>query len=289
MSFRIHCNCGWTNQVSEFYLGDRITCPDCGEKIAVHQSSGVPYGYAPYPTWQKKLPVKRQPLVLPMPRKLRLPIEDPHASHAFWLGLGSMLLSISVCGFVPGVLMAVFGIYAALRSYAFCKDWKIRQTAAPRAGLLMSVIAVLISVTVFFSLADFGSTGCHKPPQPRSQQQRQVEIDHNWQQHIPNRETPQGGYRYEPIDTQEWGYNTKPGANEDVLDKVRRRMHEEDVRRAREQQAMPGYKAPQAPGYRYGNPEPKAPQAPGYRYGNPRPHVPSAPVVPIPGGYRYGK
>src|SRR5690606_13911882 len=54
MSLEIRCNCGWTSQVSEFYLGDRVSCPDCGQKLNVHPQSGVPYGYAPYPTWQKR-------------------------------------------------------------------------------------------------------------------------------------------------------------------------------------------------------------------------------------------
>lgn len=157
MSLQLQCNCGWTSQVSEFYLGDRVSCPDCGVKLNVRGQSGVPYGYAPYPTWQKKVaPPMRvarhrtYPLFTP---------ENPHTSPAFWLGLFSLLLTVTGCGAIPGALMAIFGVNSWARSRRFAKTHKQSHDGRATVGLAFSSMSLLACTAMAISMFG-GATHC---------------------------------------------------------------------------------------------------------------------------------
>jgi hypothetical protein len=160
MSLEIRCTCGWRCQASEYYLGDRIACPECGTKILVHGSSGIPYGYAPYPTWQKRFPVPA-PLTR---RTIMLPETDPHAAPAFWLGLLGMFASLTGCGTMIGLVLAVFGIRQALRSARWNRSHSLPARPQARLGMAFSAGAVLLAGVMFFGLfASAGRASCHGP------------------------------------------------------------------------------------------------------------------------------
>lgn len=218
MSLQLHCNCGWTSQVSEFYLGDRVCCPDCGTKLNVHAQSGVPYGYAPYPTWQKKVapPVRAArhrtyPLFAPT---------NPHSGPAFWLGLFSMFLVFTGCGAIPGALLALFGINSWANSRRFAKTHKQAQEGRATVGAGFSALALLICAGSAYSM--FGSTGCNhrtvcpgpppvEPAQPTHPHEfRYEERDREWytqqaerfraQEEEWKRAQQENGYRYPVVE-----------------------------------------------------------------------------------------
>lgn len=189
MGFEIRCNCGWSSQVSEFYLGDRITCPGCSEKIAVQQQSSAPYAYPPYTTWQKKSPAQ-VPIRLPHRRAVNFQAtDDPHAATAFGLGALSLLLSLSVCGLVPGVIMAIGGIHTAMCSKRACAQNSLTQSFAPKAGFVMSVTALFISAVILLASSGIGTTNCghHRSRTVTVQNEPEVER-HQYRYETPNRE-----------------------------------------------------------------------------------------------------
>jgi hypothetical protein len=162
MSLEVRCTCGWCCQASEFYLGDRIECPECGAKVAVNKRSDIPYGYAPYPTWQKKVPVR-----MPRTRSAALfTAEDPHAASALWLGIFAVVAALTGCGGVIAIVLAVFGVREALRSNAFNRRVARPVQARARAALVLSSIAVLLAGVSFFSLISESShpTNCRRTP-----------------------------------------------------------------------------------------------------------------------------
>ncbi|MCB9895084.1 MAG: hypothetical protein H6839_11590 [Planctomycetes bacterium] len=166
MSLNIRCKCGWNSQVSDFYLGDRVACPDCDEKIAVHASSNVPYGYPPYKDWAKQTaPVMRAPAFRPAARDLMVVARDPHAGTALGLGIASVLAVLSVCALLPGLILAVFALYSAHRS----KQWNVSHRRATdgraRAGFVMSWAALVIAALMFGSLV-FDGRPSHRPVVP---------------------------------------------------------------------------------------------------------------------------
>lgn len=160
MSLEIRCKCGWTSQVSEFYLGDRVSCPDCGEKLNVHTRSGVPYGYAPYPTWQKR-PSTPQPVRLPGRRRFIAQPQDPHAAPAFVLGLLALMLAFTGCGSVLSGGLAFCGLLSAWRSRRWNAARGTRSHTRVKLGALFSLIAMLFSVLIVWAmLTDGGRTNC---------------------------------------------------------------------------------------------------------------------------------
>ncbi|MBZ0138129.1 MAG: hypothetical protein K8I27_17365 [Planctomycetes bacterium] len=148
MSLQLRCNCGWTSQVSEYYLGDHISCPDCGVRLSVHAKVGVPYGYAPYPTWQKK-PVPRPARYRPYP--LFTP-EDPNAGPAFWLGLFALMLVLTGCGAIPGAMLALFGVNSWARSRKFARHHKQPGQSRASVGLGMSALALVVAGVMMLGL-----------------------------------------------------------------------------------------------------------------------------------------
>jgi hypothetical protein len=248
MSLEVRCTCGWRCQASEYYLGDRIECPDCGTKVAVNQHSDIPYGYAPYPTWQKKAPAR-----LPRARSASLfTADDPHAGSALWLGVFAVFAALTGCGGVVAILLAVFSAREALRSNAFNRRASRPLEGRARAALVLSSSAVLLAGVAFFGfIADASHShdncrGDRRPVAPK------VEVRHVLP---PRGQTPEPGYRYPPAtpyNSSQRSYNTNPSAKEDILDRVRREMREEDLRR--QAQAEPDKPAPKAPDpeYRYG-------------------------------------
>lgn len=101
MSFEIRCKCGWRSQVSEFYLGDRITCPECACKVEVRENADVPYAYPPYPTWQKRVPAvwtARRPVRRRVDWR---PKNDPNANPAFWMGAEGCSSPLSAAASCP--------------------------------------------------------------------------------------------------------------------------------------------------------------------------------------------
>lgn len=160
MSLEIRCNCGWTSQVSEFYLGDRVSCPDCGRKLSVHPQSGVPYGYAPYPTWQKR-PAISQPARLPRRRRFIALPQDPHAAPAFVLGLLALILAFTGCGSVLSAGLAFCGLLSAWRSRRWCRAHNRPYHSRVKLGIVFSVVSILLSVFVVWAmLTDGGRTNC---------------------------------------------------------------------------------------------------------------------------------
>lgn len=160
MSLEIRCNCGWTSQVSEFYLGDRVSCPDCGDKLSVHPQSGVPYGYAPYPTWQKR-PAISQPARLPRRRRFIALPQDPHAAPAFVLGLLALILAFTGCGSVLSAGLAFCGLLSAWRSRRWCRAHNRPYHSRVKLGIVFSVVSILLSVFVVWAmLTDGGRTNC---------------------------------------------------------------------------------------------------------------------------------
>jgi DNA-directed RNA polymerase subunit RPC12/RpoP len=148
MSLEICCTCGWRCQASEYYLGDRVACPECGAKILVHGRSGIPYGYAPYPTWQKRVPV-----TLPQPRPLAaVPTTDPHAGAAFWLGTFALVAALSGFGVVLGLILAAFSIRYVAQSARWNRRNNVRGPGRACAGLVLSIMAIMCAVSFFGSL-----------------------------------------------------------------------------------------------------------------------------------------
>jgi len=215
MSLEIRCTCGWRCQASEFYLGDRVACPECGAEVAVHANAGVPYGYAPYPTWQKKpAPVPHQPAH----RAVTFPPVNPYAASAFWLGLLSLILAVSGAGAIVGVVLAPFAMAMAIRSRRWSRDFSQPADFKARAGLVLSCSALVLSLVLGVCLlASFERTSCHgkrthsdqrqsapqQPAQPRYQNSnaRQREADARRARYLADeaawREAArQQGYRY---------------------------------------------------------------------------------------------
>jgi hypothetical protein len=157
MSRQLHCNCGWSSQVSDYYLGDRVTCPDCGNRLQVHQQSGVPYGYAPYPTWQKRAPARA-----PRQRSRLVFVEDPHASPAFWLGLMALILVLTGCGAIPGVMLALFAIGAWSRSRRFTGDFGLPATPRAAGGLVMSSVSLGLAAVMLLAFVDCRQSDYHR-------------------------------------------------------------------------------------------------------------------------------
>lgn len=163
MGFEIRCNCGWSNRVGEFYLPDRVICPDCNLKLNAPSRECVPYGYPPYHEWPKsrqssgcvRLPVRRQygcgDLI------------DPYAGSAFWLGLGGLLLTATICGMFPGLIIALFAVRSVVLSCKYCRDFGLRQRATARAGLVMALAAPALAAGALFVLAQPESSSCHGP------------------------------------------------------------------------------------------------------------------------------
>ena len=175
MSLQIRCNCGWSSQVSEYYLGDRVSCPDCGAKLNVHEKAGVPYGYAPYPTWQKKIQRPMRPA-----RHRSYPLftpQNPHSGPAFWMGLFSLMLTFTGCGAVPGAILAIFSANSWARSRLYAK--KHGQVNEPRAGVgfAMSLLTLGICTVMLLAILDDGT--CHREHRPECRQQYTQPIDHD--------------------------------------------------------------------------------------------------------------
>jgi DNA-directed RNA polymerase subunit RPC12/RpoP len=148
MSLEIRCTCGWRCQASEYYLGDRVACPECGTKILVHGRSGIPYGYAPYSTWQKRIPV-----TLPQPRPLpAAPLADPHAGAAFWLGVFALIAAFSGFGVVLGLILAAFSIRYVAQSARWNRRNNLRGHGKACAGLVLSIMTIVCAVSFFGSL-----------------------------------------------------------------------------------------------------------------------------------------
>ncbi|MCA8917463.1 MAG: hypothetical protein KDB32_00080 [Planctomycetes bacterium] len=264
MGFEIRCNCGWSSQVSEFYLGDRITCPDCSEKITVRQQSSVPYAYPPYTTWQKKNPAQA-PIRLPHRRSVNFQTtNDPHATTAFGLGMVSLLMSLSVCGLVPGVIMAIGGIYTAMCSKRVCARNSLTQSFAPKAGFVMSVMALLISALIVFASSGMGATKCghHRSRTVTNQTRPQVER-HEYRYYTPNydyyeeqrrlREEQLNVWNQDSEEGQQYRYSVspKPEPVEPRDDFQRRQMrYSERVRESRNKAAQ---SAPKPGSQRYGD------------------------------------
>jgi hypothetical protein len=219
MSLEIRCNCGWTRQVSEFYLGDRVACPDCGQKLNVHAQSGVPYGYAPYPTWQKR-PAISQPAQLPRRRRFITLPQDPHAAPAFVLGLLALILALTGCGSVLSAGLAFCGLLSAWRSRRWCHAHAQPVPSRVKLSAVFSILSILLSVLmVWVMLTDGGRTNrrphCSKPvvvepvkeqlaaPGPRysDTNQRLRELDERMQRYKAQqaeweRAARERGYRY---------------------------------------------------------------------------------------------
>ncbi|MCB9933322.1 MAG: hypothetical protein H6841_07870 [Planctomycetes bacterium] len=268
MSVQIRCNCGWNSQVSDFYLGDRVACPQCGEKLNVHAQAGVPYGYPPYPTWQKQT-APRPNVWLPRPRRAPVAPDNPHSAAAFVLGLMAMLLAFTGCGTPLGAAVAFCAVMSAMRSRSWSRQQGRPLDTNTKLGFGFSLVAVMISALLF--LAVLGeSTRTHCPPhcvKPVQVQPVKPEVkvfpEYRYRDTRPSEPpgnlAPQPGYRYpqpKPSNNGQWSYNTSPAEKEDVLDRVRREMHEEDLRKQAQakRQAGPEKPAPKAPvpEYRYG-------------------------------------
>lgn len=247
MSLEVRCTCGWRCQASEFYLGDRIACPDCGVRIPVSTRADIPYGYAPYSTWQKKTPAS-----VPKRRASLPPVEDPHAAQALWLGIFAVMAALTGCGGVVAILLAAFGVREAVRSNAFNRRVARPLEGRARAALVLSSSAVLLAGVALFGFiaeASHSHGNCRSDRRPVAPQ---VEVRHVLP---PRGQTPEPGYRYppaKPYDNSKWSYNTNLSEKEDILDRVRREMREEDLRRqAQAEPDKPVTTAP-APECRYG-------------------------------------
>ncbi|MCA8913874.1 MAG: hypothetical protein KDB90_00580 [Planctomycetes bacterium] len=165
MSLEIRCKCGWTSQVSDFYLGERITCPDCAEKLQVHINRNVPYGYPPYQDWAKRTaPVVRPPTYRPVARDLMVTPRDPFAGAALGLGVASVIAVLTMCGYVPGVMMAVFGLHSAHRSKLWNRHQRRPTDARARAGFALSWLALFFGALVLAGVVLGGPSDSHQPP-----------------------------------------------------------------------------------------------------------------------------
>jgi DNA-directed RNA polymerase subunit RPC12/RpoP len=164
MSLEIRCTCGWRCQASEYYLGDRVACPECGAKVLVHGRRGIPYGYAPYSTWQKRIPV-----TLPQPRPLAAaPLADPHAGAAFWLGVFALIAAFSGFGVVLGLILAAFSIRYVAQSARWNRRNNLRGHGKAYAGLVLSIMTIVCAVSFFGSLIAHNRLPCReKPPVTR--------------------------------------------------------------------------------------------------------------------------
>jgi DNA-directed RNA polymerase subunit RPC12/RpoP len=148
MSLDIRCTCGWHCKASEYYLGDKVACPECGTKILVHGRSGIPYGYAPYPTWQKRVAV-----TLPQPRPVSAaPVADPHAGAAFWLGVFALIAALSGFGVVLGLILAAFSIRYVAQSSRWNRRNNLPGQGRACAGLVLSIMAIMSAASFFGSL-----------------------------------------------------------------------------------------------------------------------------------------
>ena len=169
MSVQLRCNCGWESQVSEFYLGDRVTCPECGCKHAVSANAGVPYAYPPYQTWAKQTkPPLRMPKRRAVSKYLITTSHDPYASTAVMLSIVSLLMTLTMCGVLPGVLLAFFALHSCCQS----KQWNAANgfptNSRARAASALSLLSLFFGALL--GLAMVCSGAAHEAsPQPAQQ------------------------------------------------------------------------------------------------------------------------
>lgn len=168
MSLQLRCNCGWTSQVSEYYLGDRVTCPECGTRLGVNPRANVPYAYAPYPTWGKRPAVRT-----PQRRRAMLKPQNPHAVSAVWLGMVSTLLVFTGCGIAPGALLALGGVFSWYQSRRFAIAYRQQQPARATVGLMFSLLSLFLAAA--FLLALFIGPDSRPPREIRCYEQPPVE------------------------------------------------------------------------------------------------------------------
>ena len=149
MGLQINCNCGWSSQVSEYYLGDRVSCPTCANTLNVHTQSGVPYGYAPYPTWQRR---PAQVVRMPSRRRRLSPPVDAHSGAAYWLAWASLLMTVTGCGLVPGVLASIVSLQFVAQSRRFSREFNVPVPGRTRSATLLSVVSLVVAAVFVFSM-----------------------------------------------------------------------------------------------------------------------------------------
>lgn len=209
MGLQINCNCGWSSQVSEFYLGDRVSCPSCARKLNVHSQSGVPYGYAPYPTWQR-----RPARVVRMPsrrRAMSMPV-DSHSGAAYWLAWAGLLLTVTGCGLVPGVLASVVSLQFVSQSRRFSREFNVPVPGRTRSATLLSVISLVVAAVFVFSMICESSRlersrsevvvheSLHPVDSVKNPRHEIPDASWNFDQAIQERNRASGDiYRYEPV------------------------------------------------------------------------------------------
>lgn len=147
MALHAQCNCGWNGTISEGYGGAKLHCPACGAGMFADTEAAkpaVPYGYKPYPTWQKR----------PAPTVPRYNVSQwrcadrRRSGAAFWSLVfgttGLVLVDWGVCG-VLCVAVGVVGLMEGVRGFAYARS-KRRLPVLALIGLVMSMAAISVAL-----------------------------------------------------------------------------------------------------------------------------------------------
>lgn len=84
MRIRAHCSCGWQRELSEFYAGKRIRCPDCMALVEVPGDSGP----APY---HSRLPARA-----PTSVRYTAPVRRPFQGSSLLILMIGLVLAINL-------------------------------------------------------------------------------------------------------------------------------------------------------------------------------------------------
>lgn len=170
MALHARCNCGWSGNVSEMYGDARLHCPGCGGGLFAGATapppSPIPYGYKPYPTWQKR------PVSPPRCHAAQWRCAQPTGScGAFWgLVFGTLGLVLGTGAWGLGLVLGVAGLIAGANGFAAAR--------ARRRVPVLALIAVVMSIASV-SVAVMARSDqrrhipeCHGVPQVEQQQAR---------------------------------------------------------------------------------------------------------------------
>lgn len=144
MALHAHCNCGWSGNVSETYGDAQLHCPRCGHGLFASQSTAptqVPYGYKPYPTWQKR------PVAPPRCNVGQWRCAQPTGScGAFWgLVFGTLGLVLGTGAWGLGLVLGVAGLIAGANGFAAARARR-RVPVLAMIAVVMSIASVSVAV-----------------------------------------------------------------------------------------------------------------------------------------------
>jgi hypothetical protein len=152
MSLQAHCNCGWSGEVSEAYLNDHVSCPDCGRSVPVRQNS-IPYGYEPFSTWpSQSKPKPRLPARPLAPAVVDRRTSDGEAWSALIFGAGALFFSTGVhVGWLVALVMGVGALICGSRARSLADSERRPRPLRALVGMLLAILALLLASATMLS------------------------------------------------------------------------------------------------------------------------------------------